>query len=469
MALADKLFPESRPTRPEKEVGFLGDLIAIGVLACQFFTALAFGAVEAWSIAVYGFLIVSLLTAWVWKAVVDRRVNLTVPPIALPIVALLVFGLLQSIYKVDASGKRFAVSMDVEATRLSLEVLLTLFLAFLIFVNFFTSSKRLLWFRNFLILFGLGLSVFGLIQKFSWNGKYFWIIQPSSPPASPFGSFVNHNHFAGFVEMIVPIPIAMIVVRVVQREIAIFYGFAAAMMGLAIVVSLSRWGMVSLVASLIFVVLFSLKPAIKRARRLGEGLWRSVVLPRVGALALIALTIGAGVYWLGAGEVLDRLGQGEVQSDLRALGEEKSSILESRGPIWRDTLAMIRENWTTGVGLGAFETAYPVYSKSNGQVMVSQAHNDYLQIVADCGVLGGAIALWFVVVLFRNLIRAIQHHDEVKSVMALGCGGGLVAMLVHSLFDFNLQIPSNALLFLTLAGAVSNIQATVKKSRASSA
>jgi len=468
LALARKLFPESRPTKPEKEVGFLGDLIAIGLLACQFFTTLAFGAVEAWSIAVFGFLIVILLTAWVWKAVVDHRVSLIVPPLALPLAALFVYGLLQSIYKVDASGKRFAVSMDVEATRLSLEVLLILLLAFLIFANFFTSSKRLLWFRNFLILFGLGLSVFGLIQKFSWNGKYYWLIPPSSPPASPFGSFVNHNHFAGFVEMIVPIPIAMIVIRVVQREITIFYGFAAGMMGLAIIVSLSRWGMVSLVSSLVFIILFSLKPAIKRARRMGDSVWRAVVLPRIGAIALTAVTIGAGIYWVGAGEVLDRLGQTEVQSDLRGFGEEKSSFLESRGPIWRDTLAMIRENWTTGVGLGAFETAYPVYSKSNGTVIVSQAHNDYLQILADCGVLGGAIALWFVVVLFRNLVRAIQHQDEVKSVMALGCGGGLVAMLVHSLFDFNLQIPSNALLFLTLAGAVSNIQATVKKSRASS-
>ena len=131
-------------------------------------------------------------------------------------------------------------------------------------------------------------------------------------------------------------------------------------------------------------------------------------------------------------------------------------------------MAMIRENWLTGVGLGAFETAYPIYSKSNGSVIVSQAHNDYLQIVADCGVLGGALAIWFVIVLFKNLVRAVHHSDDVTSVMALGCGGGLVAMLVHSLFDFNLQIPSNALLFLTMIATVSNIQASVMKGKAGS-
>ena len=463
---ADKLFPEGRPTQSESENDFLGNVIAIGLLAGQFFTALAFGAVEAWSIAVLGFLIISLFVLWVVKTVLDGRLTATVPSLLWPLIALFIWGFLQSLSRTDDSGKRFGVSLDLEATRLALEVLLILLFAFLIVANFFAGSKRLLWFRNFLILFGLGLSVFGLIQKFTWNGKYYWLIPPSVAPPSPFSSFVNHNHFAGFIEMILPIPLAMIFVRVVQKEIAIFYGFAVAMMGVAIIVSLSRWGMVSLTASIIFVVLFSLQPAIRRARKMGESVWRAAFLPRIGALALIASTIFMGVYWTGANEVLNRLGQTEVQSDLRGAGEQVSGFLESRGPIWRDTLAMIRENWLTGVGFGAYETAYPMYSKSNGSIIVSQAHNDYLQIIADCGVIGGGIAIWFAVVLCRNLVRAIQHPNEVKSVMALGCGGGLVAMLVHSLFDFNLQIPSNALLFLSLAAIVSNIQVSVGKATA---
>lgn len=469
MVPADKLIFERLPAQSEQGGDFLGNLISVGLLACLFFTTLAFGAVEPWSIAIFGLLVTGLSALWVVKSFIDRQVRLILPSIAWPLIALLVLGAFQSLSKVDESGRRFAISMDVEATRLTLEVLLILFLSFLLFANFFVTGKRLLWFRNFLILFGLALSVFGLIQKFTWNGKYYWMIQPSTAPTSPFGSFVNHNHFAGFVEMIVPIPVSMILIRVVQKEIAIFYGFAAAMMGVAIFLSLSRWGMVSLAASMVFVIFFSLPPAIKRARRLETGVWRSVVLPRIGAVALIAFSIGIGVYWTGASDVLERVGQVEVQSELRGSGDEKSGFLESRGPIWRDTLAMIRENWVTGVGLGAFETAYPIYSKGNGSVVVSQAHNDYLQMIADCGVLGGAIAIWFVIVLFKNLVRAIQHHDELMSVMALGCGGGLTAMLVHSLFDFNLQIPSNALLFLALTAIVSNTQVSTRERKASSA
>jgi O-antigen ligase len=118
---------------------------------------------------------------------------------------------------------------------------------------------------------------------------------------------------------------------------------------------------------------------------------------------------------------------------------------------------MIKANWLTGTGLGAFETAYPQYSQYDGSLIISQAHNDYLQIVADCGVVGGVLALWFVVLMFRDLARALQHRDEMMMGMALGCGGGVIAMLVHSLFDFNLQLPSNALLFLASTAVISNI------------
>ncbi|MEK7834274.1 MAG: hypothetical protein AAB401_24515, partial [Acidobacteriota bacterium] len=175
---ADNLILERRPARSEQDGDFTGDLISIGLLVGLSFTTLAFGAVEPWSIAIFGMLIIGLSLLWAIKSIIDRRLRLVVPSIAWPLVALIVWGLLQSLYRVDESGRRFAVSMDVEATRLTLEVLLVLFFAFLIFANFFASGKRLLWFRNFLILFGLALSVFGLIQKFTWNGKYYWIIQP---------------------------------------------------------------------------------------------------------------------------------------------------------------------------------------------------------------------------------------------------------------------------------------------------
>jgi O-antigen ligase len=91
-----------------------------------------------------------------------------------------------------------------------------------------------------------------------------------------------------------------------------------------------------------------------------------------------------------------------------------------------------------------------MYTKSDGALRVPQAHNDYLQIVADCGVVGGLIAIWFLIILFRTVMRGIRSRDTLYAGLALGSGSGIFALLVHSLFDFNLQLPANALLFLVL-------------------
>jgi O-antigen ligase len=111
---------------------------------------------------------------------------------------------------------------------------------------------------------------------------------------------------------------------------------------------------------------------------------------------------------------------------------------------------MISANPVTGVGLGAFQTAFPIYSRSDGSLLVSQAHNDYLQVVADAGLVGGALAVWFIVVVIVSIARGLRSRDAMTRGLALGAGTGIVAMMVHSAFDFNLQIPSNALMFLML-------------------
>jgi len=123
---------------------------------------------------------------------------------------------------------------------------------------------------------------------------------------------------------------------------------------------------------------------------------------------------------------------------------------------------MIRANPALGVGLGAYETAFSIYTKSDGSLRVPQSHNDYLQIVADCGIVGGLIALWFLYTLFKAVARGTRSRDRLYAGLALGSGAGMFAMLVHSLFDFNLQVPSNALLFLLLSATATYVGATVR-------
>ncbi len=91
------------------------------------------------------------------------------------------------------------------------------------------------------------------------------------------------------------------------------------------------------------------------------------------------------------------------------------------------------------------------------RVTANAAHNDYLQILAEGGLVGGALTLWFIVLVLRSLMKALQSHDTQMLALALAGGTGIVGMLVHSVFDFNLQLPSHALLFLTLIAVVAQL------------
>ncbi len=430
----------------------LDKAIRIGFLFAIVFAAFAHGAVEPWSVFVLEGIVLILMLLWLVKVVADRRLNLSMPRTALPIVALIVVGLAQSIAFTDSAGHRVSLSKNVEYTRAAVTVLIFLLVTFLIASNFFKSKERLSALGHFLVLYGLAMALFALVQHFTWNGQFYWL-RPTLA-TSPFGPFANHNHFAGYMELLIPIPIAMIITRAVRTELRVLYGFAAAMMILAAVLSLSRGGIISIVAAMIFLVSMSMRSP-QRVRSSGKRRLPQIV-SRAAVVIVIAAIVSAGILWIGADPVINRVTQGQPSS-----GAEKETFFSSRGWVWRDTITMIRANPLLGVGVGAYETAFSIYTKSDGSLRVPQAHNDYLQVVADCGVLGGLIALWFLVSLFRFFGRGARSQDPLYASMALGSGAGLFAILVHSLFDFNLQLPSNALLFLLLSAIVTQIGAMV--------
>ena len=421
--------------------------IICGLLIAIIFTALALGAVESWSVALFELIIVALLALWAIRVVMDRGVKIRLPQLVLPLFALLGLGLIQSVAFEAADGRRIGLSLDIEATRGTVTVLFFLLASFIIAVNFFTSRGRLRTMANFLAIYGLALAMFALIQYFTWNGKFFWV-RPNTSSASPFGSFVNHNNFAGYMEMLIPIPVALITTRAVRSELRLFYAFSAALMGLALVVSLSRGGMIALAAEMIFIAVWSSKA---RGRDAANGRTarrnRFALLKRAGAVGAISLAIFAGIIWIGPDQIVGRIANS---------GDKGDTFYASRGWIWKDTLSMIASNPILGVGLGAYETAYPIYSHSDGTLRVEFAHNDYLQILADGGMLGGVIAVAFLVMFARAFSRGLNAPDPFVRGIALGGGAGIFALLVHSMLDFNLQIPSNALLFLFLLAAVAS-------------
>lgn len=122
-----------------------------------------------------------------------------------------------------------------------------------------------------------------------------------------------------------------------------------------------------------------------------------------------------------------------------------------RTHFWSVTLQIIKEHPYLGTGLGAFGVIYTKYDSRNGLFRLEQAHNDYLQVLSDGGIVLAVLAFAFVAILtFKALSRA-KSRDDFRRGIALAALGGCFGVLVHSFFDFTLHTTSNALLFLVLA------------------
>lgn len=417
----------------------LDNFIAVGVLFTLCFAALAHGAVESWSMSLVKLLAALLVLLWGAKIILERHLALIIPPATWPLGCFFLLGLVQSVSFTGKEGQLYSLSQDVEATRSAIAILMAIQVIFVLCANSFANRERLRVIIGFLTFFGFAVAVFALLQHFTWNGKFYWLRTPLTGLGSPFGPFANHNHFAGFMELLIGLPLALIVASAIRREERIFYGFLAAVMGLTILFSLSRGGMFSLLIELLFIAIFSRQLRQQGPLAKGSFFWRGM------AILLVVATIVAGTIWIGADSVVNRV-----------TGNNQDNLVTSRVWIWKDTLNVFKTYPITGAGLGSFQTVYPQRSTYDGSFgFVAQAHNDYLQVLADSGMIGAAIALWFIWVVLRDVMRGIRARDPLIAGMALGSGAGIVGMLTHSLLDFNLQLPSNAMMFLLLCAVAS--------------
>ena len=438
----------------------LDGTISIGLAAAVVFTAAAHGAVETWSRLAFEGIVFGLALLWTVKMFRDKRFRVAIPGVALPLSALILVCAAQSIRVTDSGGNSHSLSMDVHATRSTLLMLLTLLVALLLGATFLEGRRTLTVWAGFLAIFGLAMAVFALVQNFTWNGHFYWVgPTPESvvgTDASPFGSFANRNHFAGYMELLVPVPAALVVTGGVRGEARLFFGFAAIMMGVSTVASLSRGGLLSLAGAIVFIAVLSfVVPRTRSARVKPQGpAGRSHLWTRIGVVAGIATAIALGTVWIGSRAVTDRLS--ETFADITG-SDPQADFTTHRRWIWRNTVSMIREHPIAGVGMGAYAKAYPAYSQNDAARVFSYAHNDYLQLLADCGAVGGVIAVWFLISVFSSLRRALKARDPFLAGLAIGAGASILALLIHSLVDYNLQIPSTALLFLLLAGIASNL------------
>ncbi|NOT60430.1 MAG: O-antigen ligase family protein, partial [Acidobacteria bacterium] len=300
---------------------------------------------------------------------------------------------------------------------------------------------------------GFALALFAIAQKLTYNGKLYWI-RPVSPYVAPFGPYANYNHFAGAMELLLPIPLVwwLLARAEIGKRMVAFW--AAVAMIVALVYSLSRGGLLALGVELAALFFFLWRERANTPQRM-----RSTQTPLLAGVAL------AVSFLLVLGLAYDQLA---ARFQLMQQGAQEYSLVTRRA-FWADSWQMFRAHPFTGVGIGAFPTAYPPFGRSSAQnERLETVHNDYLQLLTDAGLVGAALLLWFLYEAARHLRHARRHWATLRSNDRTACLGGWLAVLgiaVHSTLDFNLQITANALMCLCLLALATSLSEKLKSEK----
>ena len=394
-----------------------GTALLYGVFGLLLFGPVAFGAVEPWSIFLMEAGSAALFLLWIAKQVLDGEIKIRWNPLFLPMA---VFGLLiisQLVFR------RSAYPHDTASLALLYcSYAMLCFLAGQALIKGSQARTLTLVFS----LYGAILASFALIQGISSNGRLYWIRQPRMG-GWIYGPYVNHNHYAGLMEMLVPIPLVLSLTKLASSKTRAAAAAVAAVMVGTIFLSGSRGGMLAVVAELVILAVLLIKQKQGLRTAIGIGVFLVIV---VGLLT-----------WVGGAELFRR-----------TVGSTHSEITSDiRHHINRDGLKMFLKRPVLGWGLGSFPIVYPQFRTFYTNFFVNEAHNDYLQLLVEMGLLGFATMIWFVVTVYARAFKKIRNWpSEMSGAVTLACVLGLSGILVHSAVDFNLQIPANAAMFYVL-------------------
>jgi O-antigen ligase len=347
------------------------------------------------------------------------------------------------------------LSVYPHATRTELLKILSYVGIFLLIINYVDSKRKLMKVSTFIVFSGIIVALLGIAQKIAEAPKIYWFWEPLfKKDASFFGPFVNPNHFAGYMQMVIPLSIGLFIIKWRRfgkeqsgiREFfitmgneegckLILFSFLIVLTVGALFLSSSRGGVISFLGSMIFFLLIIIKREKDR---------RNVFLV-VGLL----ISFFSFLIWMGIRPLIEEF------SSIQDLSKDYD--IQYRFQNWKDAIKLFRDFQLFGVGLETFSSIFPKYKTIELQYYYLYLENDYLQLLCALGIFGFGIFLWFIVSFFRIIRSGYSKYDvegisSIHCVSLYGCLTSVVAIMIHSFWDFNMHIPSNALLLSMLMG-----------------
>jgi O-antigen ligase len=422
----------------------LNNLIFYGLLLLLAGAAIPYGASEPWWQSAFQsavFLLTAIAIAVRLRASTSLRLDLK---LVFPVLTLLVYASAQSVAVLGINNGN-SLSADFFHTRQFAKQIAALLCLGLLVRSLASSERRLRRLVWFIISIAVASALFGLIrQAFQTNPGF---LLPRVMPAYGYAQFINSNHFAYLMEMALGLIAGLIICRQVKGKLLILSLAAALVMFAALVLSNSRGGILSLLCQVLLLAMLLAnqiskrrKGRVSRARQTGMGV----------ALALMLL-IGSvvTVVFVGGDPLSGRVRQVAVE-----LNPETATSYTLRRSIWSATLSLIKEHPIAGVGFGGYWIAITKYHQASGEATPQEAHNDYLELLASGGIIGVGIFIWLVWAIIADARRVWATGDEYDRAVRLGAIAGIAGVLVHSLVDFGLHVPINAMVFTVLIALV---------------
>jgi tetratricopeptide (TPR) repeat protein/O-antigen ligase len=459
--------------------------LMIGLLA---FMPLALGAAQAWSeqvvVALTGSMVLCLTlkltlckncqAVWSWAylplVLFLILVSLQLVPLPAPIVqavspstAALKTELLSDLPNAPTILDSMTISFYPLATRHGLCLLLAATGVFVVVVNVYRSPGQIKRLLGIVVFIGAGVALLALAQNLWGNGKIYQLIPTWNGKACS-GPFINHSHYGQFMNLSIGAAFGLLLIKLHEhfqnREVTLpavaarlgqsnmfFVWYLSAFIivgGATIFVSLTRGGMLSLLAAGAFTAL-----VITSSRHLKSQTW---------IMAMMAVGVFVCVLYIGFEAVHERLAD---------LGTPAS--YENRWEIIENSLPLTAKFALLGTGLGTFEYVYPMYDVSTNPKVAVYAENEYLQMLTETGLIGFHLLAIFAVIIGYAYYRCLKrtnpadhlssgiNHGLAVRVAAFGLGFGLLAVMIHSFSDFGQHLPANACLSAIFCGLLINI------------
>ena len=425
-------------------VVFYGLLVTIAV------TAIPYGAVQTWWVALFECLVFILAIV----AIIDLLITKDgLPPgasTALPLVILCMFLLFQSLPLFAAnnpviSDLRLSISADPFTTQLLSIKLFAFILAGVMLLRYTNSKRRLRILVYVLIGISVASALLGLVRQSTGGPAWFF---PLPRLDRGFAQFVNRNHFGFLIEITFGLAIGFALrgARGFQRWLLVSL---AAFLWITLIVVNSRGAILASLCQLLLLAIlfnpFRLRVREDSASR-ATGFIKGFAVQAVLMILLIS-AFAFGVRWVGGEQVASNLELTTSGFSEQGGHEHRENV--SRRDIWRATWNLIKSHPIIGSGFGAYWIAITKYHDASGRFTPQEAHNDYLELLAGGGLIGMGLVGWFVFRFLKATRKVFQDRPSSVSGIAIGAFVGIFGVAVHSVVEFGIHITINGLLLTT--------------------